>query len=300
MQRKIRLNILFFISLSFILIFSVKTLSAQEKIELALHECIKMALDNNRNFPNASDNKISKYFDRIFKSFSEEKEKIRKNKGKTVYKIKTLYYDLLLAKELIQLADEVKSNFEEAYEKAEKKLESEDPDITQQDVLKLKLGLVGSKDELNGLEHDKKEINESLKYKLGILGNKIFDIKSKRLKQEKIDLKKVEGNIDLTLSNKSSFKEKEEIFRITKVFLKINKANDSIKTAREARKVSRGLLVTNLANFDFGIGEAKDLFESLFIYRRSVKNYLTKIHEYNIAVAELSYETGKDSDNWGY
>ena len=271
MQRKIRLNILFFISFSFILIFFVKTLSAQEKIELALDECIKMALDNNRI-----------------------------NKGKTVYKIKTLYYDLLLAKELIQLADEVKSNFEEAYEKAEKKLESEDPDITQQDVLKLKLGLVGSKDELNRLEHDKKEINESLKYKLGIFGNKIFDIKSKRLKQEKIDLKKVEGNIDLTLNNKSSFKEREDIFRITKVFLKINKANDRIKTAREARKVSRGLLVTNLANFDFGIGEAKDLFESLFIYRRSVKNYLTKIHEYNIAVAELSYETGKDSDNWGY
>ena len=268
MQRKIRLNILFFISFSFILIFFVKTLSAQEKIELALDECIKMALDNNRI-----------------------------NKGKTVYKIKTLYYDLLLAKELIQLADEVKSNFEEAYEKAEKKLESEDPDITQQDVLKLKLGLVGSKDELNRLEHDKKEINESLKYKLGIFGNKIFDIKSKRLKQEKIDLKKVEGNIDLTLNNKSSFKEREDIFRITKVFLKINKANDSIKTAREARKVSRGLLVTNLANFDFGIGEAKDLFESLFIYRRSVKNYLTKIHEYNIAVAELSYETEKDSDN---
>ena len=80
MQRKIRLNILFFISLSFILIFSVKTLSAQEKIELALDECIKMALDNNRNLQNASNNKISKSFDRIFKSQSEEKEKNRRNK----------------------------------------------------------------------------------------------------------------------------------------------------------------------------------------------------------------------------
>ena len=98
----------------------------------------------------------------------------------------------------------------------------------------------------------------------------------------------------MNLSNKSSFKEKEDTFRITKVFLRINKANDSIKTAREARKVSRGLLVTNLANFDFGIGEAKDLFESLFIYMRSVKNYLKKIHEFNIALAELAYETGKD------
>ncbi|MEE9165035.1 MAG: TolC family protein [Nitrospinota bacterium] len=299
MKKYITTDLMIYLLFFYVFIFSTN-LFAQEKIELALAECIKMALDNSRNFPVASSNKIGKYFDRIFKSQSEEKEKNRRNNDKTVYKIKTLYYDLLLAKELIQLADEVKSNFEKAYEKAEKKLESEDPDITLQDVLKLKLGLVGSKDELNRLEHDKKEIIESLKYKLGIPGNKIFEIKSKRLKQEKIDLKKVEGNIDLTLSNKSSFKEKEDIFRITKVFLKINKANDSIKTAREARKVSRGLLVINLANFDFGIGEAKDLFEALFIYMRSVKNYLTKIHEYNIAVAELSYETGKDSSNWAY
>ncbi|HJP18514.1 MAG TPA: TolC family protein [Nitrospinota bacterium] len=293
MHRNKRLNLLFFVPWVFILIFSTN-LFAREKIELSLAECIKMALDNSREIPVTSSNKNSKNFNRIFKNQPEEKEKNRRNKDKTVYKIKTLYYDLLLAKELIQLADEVKSNFEKAYEKAGKKLESEDPDITQQDVLKLKLGLVGSKDELNGLEHDKKEIIQSLKYNLGIPRNKIFDIKSKRLRQEKIDLKKVESNLDLNLSNKSSFKEKEDTFRITKVFLRINKANDSIKTAREARKVSRGLLVTNLANFDFGIGEAKDLFESLFIYMRSVKNYLKKIHEFNIALAELAYETGKD------
>ncbi len=293
MHRNQRLNLLFFIPSVFVLIFST-TLFAREKIDLSLAECIKMALDNTREIPATSSNKNGKDFDRIFKNQPEEKEKNRRNKDKTVYKIKILYYDLLLAKELIQLADEVKSNFEKAYEKAAKKLESEDPDITQQDVLKLKLGLVGSKGELNGLEHDKKEIIESLKYNLGIPGNKIFDIKSKRLKQEKIDLKKIKSSIDLNLSNKPSYKEKEDTFRITKVFLKINKANDSIKTAREARKVSRGLLVTNLANFDFGIGEAKDLFESLFIYMRSVKNYLKKIHEFNIAVAELGYETGKD------
>ena len=296
MKKKQTSNLLFYIPLVFVLIFSTN-LFAQEKIELTLAECIKIAIENSRNFPVASSNKIGKYFDRIFKNQSEEKEKTRRNKDKTAYKIKTLYYDLLLAKELIQLADEVKSNFEKAYEKADKKLESEDPDITQQDVLKLKLGLVGSKDELNRLEHDKKEMIESLKYQLGIPGNKIFDIKSKRLKQEKIDLKKIEGDIDLTVSDKSSIEEKEDIFRITKVFLKIHKANDSIKTAREARKVSRALLVTNLANFDFGIGEAKDLFESLFIYMRSVKNYFKKVHGYNLAIAELSYETGKNSSN---
>ena len=260
--------------------FSKNLLFAQEKIELTLAECIKMALDNDQNLPNISSNKIA--------------ERQAEKKEETVYKIKTLYYDLLLTKELIKLAEDVKSNFEKAYEKADEKLESEDPEITQQDVLKLKLGLAGSKDELNSLDYEEKEIIESLKYELGISRNKKFDIKTRRLRQEKIDLKKIKRDFDLTFSDKSSLKKKEDIFRITKVFLKINKAENGIKIAREVRKVSRGLLVTNLANFDFGIGEAKDLFESLFIYMRSVKNYFKKIHRYNLAIAELSYETGKE------
>ncbi len=300
MKINLKANFLFYISWSFILIFSINLLFAQERIELGIDECIKMAFENSRNLPEVSSNKIGKYFGRLFKRQAEEKDKSQRKKEAIVYKIKTLYYDLLLTKELIKLAEDVKSNFEKAFEKAEKKLESEDPDITQQDVLKLKLGLVGSKDELNRLEHEKKEIIESFKYELGIPGDKTFDIKSKRLKQEKIDLKKIKADFDLASSNKSSLKEKEAVFRITKVFLKINKADDSIKIAREVRKVSRGLLVTNLANFDFGIGEAKDLFEALFIYMRSVKNYLTKIHAYNLAVAELSYETGKNSSNRAY
>ena len=283
MQRKVRLNLLFYIPLVFILMFSKNLLFAQEKIELTLAECIKMALDNDQNLPNISSNKIA--------------ERQAEKKEETVYKIKTLYYDLLLTKELIKLAEDVKSNFEKAYKKADEKLESEDPEITQQDVLKLKLGLAGSKDELNSLDYEEKEIIESLKYELGISRNKKFDIKTRRLRQEKIDLKKIKRDFDLTFSDKSSLKKKEDIFRITKVFLKINKAEKGIKIAREARKVSRGLLVTNLANFDFGIGEAKDLFESLFIYMRSVKNYFKKVHGYNLAIAELSYETGKNSSN---
>ena len=282
MKKNITTDLIIFLFFFYVLIFSTN-LFAQEKIELALDECIKMALDNNRGRPEALNKKID--------------ERQTKKKEEIVYKIKTLYYDLLLTKELMKLAEDVKSNFEKAFDKAEEKLESEDPDITQQDVLKLKLGLVAGRGELNSLEHDKKEIILSLKYELGIPQDKKFNIKSKRLKKKKIDIKKIKDDFDLAFTNKSSLKGKEVVFRITKVFLKINKADDSIKTARDARKVSRGLLVTNLANFDFGIGEAKDLFEALFIYMRSVKNYLKKIHEYNIAVAELIYETGKNSSN---
>ena len=285
---KTRSKINFIIFFFYVFIFSTN-LFAQEKDVLSLNECIKKAIENNRDLQTASLNK------RNPETRVGEKERAKSwRKKEIVYRIKKLYYDLLLTKELIKLAEDVKSHFEKATEKAEKKLQSEDPDITQQDVLKLKLGLVGSKDELNRLEHDRKAIIESLKYELNIPREKKIDIKSKRLKQEKIELKKIKADFKLDSDDKSSLKGKEVMFKIAKVYLKINKADDSIKIARDARKVSRGLLVTNLANFDFGIGEAKDLFESLFIYMRSVKNYLEKVHEYNLAIAELSYETGKE------
>lgn len=316
---------------------------------------------------------------------NEERAKGQKKREEIVFKIKALYYDLLLTEELIKLSEDVKSNFEKAVDKAEEKLNSDKPDITQQDVLKLKLGLVGTKDDLNSLEHTRKSLIDSLQYKLGIPPDKEFDIKTKKLKQEKIELKKINDYFDLTFSNKSTLKEKEaslnyeeallksvksryfpEFFirtgveggvapnrdnqhnpfvrddynyfkadialgmkwsldfslnssrvhiaeaklrkarvekemlifslpnKIKKTYLKIKETEESVKIARKARKVSRSLLVINLANFDFGIGEAKDLFESLFIYMRSVNNYLRKVYDYNIAVARLSLETGNE------
>lgn len=291
----IKLYLFIFFLMKFAFMLS-SNLYAEEKFELTLEECIKRALVVNRDLQIAS--MSIKNPERQM----EEKEgtKSRRDIEETIYRIKTLYYDLLLKKELMKLAEDVKNNFEKATEKAEKKLEDEDPDITLQDVLKLKLGLVAGKDELNNLEYDRKEIIESLKYELGIPRDKKFDIKSKRLKQEKIDLKKIKTDFDLAFRNKSSLREKKAIFRINKIYLKIHRAEDSIKIAREVRKVSRGLLVTNLANFDFGIGEAKDLFESLFIYMRSVKNYLTKVHDYNVSIAELSFVTGKELSNLVY
>lgn len=315
----------------------------------------------------------------------EEKAKGQRKREETIYRIKVLYYDLLLTGELIKLSEEIKNSFEKATTKAEEKLESDDLDITPQDVLKLKLGLTGAKDELNSLAYNRKSLINSLKYELSIPPEKEFSIKSKRLKQEKIDLKKIQDYFEITFKNKSTLKEKKagigyeeallklsksrsypEFFirtgveggvapnrddqhnpfvrddynyfkadvalgmkwsldfslnssrvhiaeaklakakaekealssslpnRITKNFLKIKESEESVKIAREARKFSRGLLVTNLANFDFGIGEAKDLFESLFIYMKTVNNYLTKIYDYNIAIARLSLETGKE------
>ena len=55
--------------------------------------------------------------------------------------VKELYYNLLLSRQLKELLDEVQENFTKALATAEKRLEAREGTITQQDVLKLRIGL---------------------------------------------------------------------------------------------------------------------------------------------------------------
>ena len=57
--------------------------------------------------------------------------------------------------------------------------------------------------------------------------------------------------------------------------------------ARKNRKMTRALLVSEVANFDFGIGESSDLFQSLIIYTRVLNGYYESVYNYNLSVAIL-------------
>src|SRR5207245_11531557 len=59
----------------------------------------------------------------------------------TIASVKELYYNLLLSRQLKELLDEVRENFTKALSTAEKRLETGEGTITQQDVLKLRIGL---------------------------------------------------------------------------------------------------------------------------------------------------------------
>ena len=47
------------------------------------------------------------------------------------------------------------------------------------------------------------------------------------------------------------------------------------------------LLIAEVANYDFGIGDSQELFEALIVYSRVLSGYLDSIYKHNVAVAEL-------------
>ena len=66
--------------------------------------------------------------------------------------------------------------------------------------------------------------------------------------------------------------------------IEVNKTREQLTLAGKNRKITRALLVTEAANYDFGIGNEADLFEALIIYTRVLVGYYEAIHTFNVAV----------------
>ena len=77
------------------------------------------------------------------------------------------------------------------------------------------------------------------------------------------------------------------MFFLHKAFLKINEAKKRMQLAHKNRKMTRALLVSEVANYDFGIGNPGDLFQALLIYTRVLTGYYESIYKFNLSIAEL-------------
>lgn len=82
--------------------------------------------------------------------------------------------------------------------------------------------------------------------------------------------------------------------QIKKAFLEVKEAQESIRATEASSLSARKWLVSAVANFDFGIGPAKEIFEALEAYARMKANYFRSVYNYNIAVANLDQATGDD------
>ena len=60
-----------------------------------------------------------------------------------------------------------------------------------------------------------------------------------------------------------------------------------MELAKKNRKMTRALLVSEVANYDFGVGETGDLFQALIIYTRVLNGYYDSVYKYNLSVAVL-------------
>ena len=68
-------------------------------------------------------------------------------------------------------------------------------------------------------------------------------------------------------------------------------SKETIAAARKNRKMTRALLVSEVANYDFGIGDSGDLFQALIIYTRVLSGYYDSVYNFNLLVAKFDRDT---------
>jgi outer membrane protein TolC len=81
--------------------------------------------------------------------------------------------------------------------------------------------------------------------------------------------------------------------QIKKYYLELKEAENSASATKSAYTNSKKWAVTALANFDFGVGPAKEIFEALQAYARMRAAYFQSLYNYRMAWANLDYATGE-------
>ncbi|MDD2273979.1 MAG: TolC family protein [Desulfuromonadaceae bacterium] len=81
--------------------------------------------------------------------------------------------------------------------------------------------------------------------------------------------------------------------QVQKYYLELIEAKNSAAATRSAYMNAKKWAVTAIANFDFGLGPAKDIFEALQAYSTMRADFFKSIYNYRIAAANLDYATNE-------
>ena len=92
-----------------------------------------------------------------------------------------------------------------------------------------------------------------------------------------------------------TFAETNIPLQIRKFHLDLQEAEKSIAETRKAYSNAKKWAVAAIANFDFGIGPAKEIFDALQEYAKMRAAYFQAIYNFNMARANLAYATGEAS-----
>ena len=90
-----------------------------------------------------------------------------------------------------------------------------------------------------------------------------------------------------------SYAETNIPLQIRKAYLELKQAEQSIEATREAYTNAKKWVVSALANFDFGIGPAKEIFDGLQNYARMRAGYFQAVYNQKMAKANLEYAVGQ-------
>lgn len=208
------------------------------------------------------------------------------------YRVQKFYYQVQSKTQKLEILKEVKGHFEKAVTKAEEKYDSGEEEVSQSAITKLKLGLAGTLNDIIELESEVKLARLSL---ASIFKDNSFparemldsDIKPADFKFANYDAWfKVSGLVANTGLNSEQYSDTELALKTS--FIKVVETRGKLNLSKANRKITRALLVSEVANYDFGIGEAGDLFEALIIYTRVLSGYYDSVYNFNLAVADLN------------
>ena len=293
-MRKILLNGIFILSkyTSFILVVAFLILCqfahfsawAKSKSEPAtsLHEIIEFALEINSKGLSIND---------ILPSED------------VTFLVKKYYYQIQTKLEQLATAKEVRGHFQKAVKKSEETFEQGDEIISRSDITKLNLGLSDILGNIVDLEYDL----QIARLDLGKLINRKLKSNSDIGKIDPSPIKFVHNNFADFLRDKSfSSKTKKQTADIAisstresvrlgetnelilyKAYIAVKTSNTKMLLGKKNRKITRALLFTEVANYDFGIGNSETLFEALIIFTRVFSSYLDSVYTFNLAVANL-------------
>jgi outer membrane protein TolC len=83
--------------------------------------------------------------------------------------------------------------------------------------------------------------------------------------------------------------------QVRKYYLELKEAENSATATKMAYSNAKKWAVAAIANFDFGVGPAKEIFEALQAYATMRADYFKSIYNYQIAQANLDYATSEPS-----
>ncbi len=201
------------------------------------------------------------------------------------YEVSKYYYKLLTRREQLEISDEVKGHFETAVTKANERMESEDGEVTQSAITKLKLGLSGTNNDISNFNADIQKARLHLEYWLGHPVDEMGEVSDDGL----IAVKFAHKDLESFQKTQGTPKPLSGVSRlqVLEAFIDVNKSREKYDLARKTRRLTRALLVTEVANYDFGIGDEGDLFEALIIYTRVLVGYYDTIYQFNLSVLDL-------------
>lgn len=81
---------------------------------------------------------------------------------------------------------------------------------------------------------------------------------------------------------------------VERAYVSVTRARETSVAAAAGRRAARGLLVLTVTNYDIGIGDAEELFRAYGAYTETSTDYFRAVHDYNVAVAELSRAVGEE------